>query len=463
MKWYGDQTLQDARDEEKRRGMKDKKEIRISQCMIVKDEEENIERALSWGKSVVWEQIVVDTGSADRTVELAKAMGAKVYEIEWPDDFAAAKNYAIERAKGDWIVFLDADEYMSQEDAEKLPQVFAELSWKGFDGAAVMLYNLDETGRIFSSCSHLRLFRNAPDIRYRRRIHEQLVSFGGRELRILDGTGELSIFHTGYQGKVSAEKKKSGRNRRMLQREIEDHPEDPELLGYMGDEYFDDGEREEALRWYRLAAQYMSAKWKGYDQRSAVTFTRLLMALTEREIVDWTETEAVYGQAAQAFPKEADLDYVMGRAFVSHGRAEEALSCLEKALGKLEAYGGAGRALFLGGNLEDAYNLLTKSCYETGERQKCVAYAVQYLKYDRYGMGLLIWLLKALLQNGDPSPDKGAEEAVLGFLARLYDLSSLKDRLFVIKAAEKAGCDDLVSIAKDQFFTADEQRILGLR
>lgn len=278
----------------------------------------------------------------------------------------------------------------------------------------------------------------------------------------MDGTGELSIFHTGYQGKVSAEKKKSGRNRKLLQREIEEHPEDPELLGYMGDEYFDDGEREEALRWYHLAVRHMSAEWKGYDQRSAVTFTRLLMVLTERETVDWTETEAVYGQAARAFPKEADLDYVMGRAFVSHGRAEEALSCLETALGKLEAYGGAGQALFLSGNLEDAYNLLTKSCYETGEQQKCVTYAVQYLKYDRYGMGPLIWLLKALLQNGDPVPDKATEEAVLGFLVRLYDLSSLKDRLFVVKAAEKAGYDDLAGIAKDQFFTADEQKTLGL-
>ena len=82
---------------------------RISQCMIVKNEERNIERALLWGKTVMWEQIVVDTGSADRTVELARKMGAKVFFLEWPENFAAAKNYAIDRAEGDWIVFLDAD------------------------------------------------------------------------------------------------------------------------------------------------------------------------------------------------------------------------------------------------------------------------------------------------------------------------------------------------------------------
>ena len=81
--------------------------MRLSQCMIVKNEERNIERALRWGKGVVWEQIVVDTGSTDRTVELAEKMGAKVFYFEWQDDFSAAKNFAISKASGDWIAFLD--------------------------------------------------------------------------------------------------------------------------------------------------------------------------------------------------------------------------------------------------------------------------------------------------------------------------------------------------------------------
>ena len=97
-----------------------KKEIRLSQCMIVKNEEKNIERALSWGKSFMWEQIVVDTGSTDRTVEIARRLGAKVYHFEWIDDFAAAKNYAVSQAQGDWIVFLDADEYLRGQSTMRL-------------------------------------------------------------------------------------------------------------------------------------------------------------------------------------------------------------------------------------------------------------------------------------------------------------------------------------------------------
>ncbi len=96
------------------------RKIRLSQAMIVKNEEKNIERALSWGKGIVSEQIVVDTGSEDRTVEIAEAMGAKVYHFDWIDDFSAAKNYAIEKCTGNWIAFLDADEYFNREDASKL-------------------------------------------------------------------------------------------------------------------------------------------------------------------------------------------------------------------------------------------------------------------------------------------------------------------------------------------------------
>lgn len=439
-----------------------KEKISISQCMIAKNEEKNIERALTWGQTVMWEQIVVDTGSTDRTVELARQMGAKVYSVEWQDDFAAAKNCAIDQAEGDWIVFLDADEYMTKEDAEKLSEVFSQLSRGNYDGVTAFLHNLDDNGRIFSSCSHLRFFRNIPDIRYRRRIHEQLTALSGRELRIMDGTQELAIYHTGYQGKASAEKKKSGRNRMILQKELEEHPEDPELLGYMGDEYFDAQEMKTAERWYRSAIMHMPSEPEEYDQRSAMTFTRLLMLLTEREDVDWTESNAVYLQAVQSFPKEADFDYIAGRYFASHEQPVEGIRYLENALFKLEQYGCANRALFLAGNLGDAYDLLAKCGYETGELQKCVTYAVEHLKYEQYEMKPLFWLFKALFQKDVRTEDEGQNGAVAGFLSKIYDFSSLKDRLFVAKAAQQAGCDGFVGYMMEHFFAPEEQEILRL-
>ena len=85
--------------------------MKISACVITKNEEKNIARCINSYKDIVDEIILVDTGSTDNTVEIAKSLGAKIYYYEWQNDFSAAKNYALSMAKGDWIIFLDADEF----------------------------------------------------------------------------------------------------------------------------------------------------------------------------------------------------------------------------------------------------------------------------------------------------------------------------------------------------------------
>ena len=90
--------------------------MKLSACVIVKNEEKNLPQWLSYANAAADERIVVDTGSTDRTVELARAAGAQVYSFPWQENFAAAKNFAIEQATGDWIAFLDADEYFPPED-----------------------------------------------------------------------------------------------------------------------------------------------------------------------------------------------------------------------------------------------------------------------------------------------------------------------------------------------------------
>ena len=85
--------------------------MRISACVVIKNEEKNIRRWLVNMRHIADEIIVVDTGSTDATLKILKEAGIKVYHFAWCNDFAAAKNYAIKQATGDWVVFLDADEY----------------------------------------------------------------------------------------------------------------------------------------------------------------------------------------------------------------------------------------------------------------------------------------------------------------------------------------------------------------
>ena len=94
--------------------------IKISACTITKNEEKNLPSWLKCMQEVADEIIVVDTGSTDATVDIAQKAVGKVYHFKWINDFAAAKNYAIEQATGDWIMFLDADERFTQETQKKL-------------------------------------------------------------------------------------------------------------------------------------------------------------------------------------------------------------------------------------------------------------------------------------------------------------------------------------------------------
>ena len=98
----------------------------VSLCMIVKDEEKYLARCLQSAKTIVDEMIVVDTGSSDRTKELATIFGAKVFDFAWENDFSSARNYSLSKASGDWILVLDADEMISEKDQPFLCNLTAE-------------------------------------------------------------------------------------------------------------------------------------------------------------------------------------------------------------------------------------------------------------------------------------------------------------------------------------------------
>ena len=115
--------------------------------------------------------------------------------------------------------------------------------------------------------------------------------------------------------------------------------------------------------------------------------------------------------------------------------------------------------MLLAGNLQDAYDLLVQCYYQTGELQACVNRAVTYLKYDRYGMGVLSRLLMALLSGEGTIKEY---EAVRDFLSRLYHMGDLKDRLFLIKAAKLSGREGFYDFLLNCMFTQEERKGLGI-
>lgn len=226
--------------------------LRVSACVITKNEEQNLGRWLESMDGLADEMIVVDTGSRDGTVALAKRAGARVFSFAWRDDFSAAKNYALEQAKGDWILFPDADEFFA-EDAKRELRPFLEKihAQKEIYGLLSPLYNIDtdEGNRIISRMEQLRIFRGEKKLRYTGRVHEDLVHPAGRQCL----QTEFAIYHTGYSTHIV--KQKVMRNLAILQEEVRQGKEETALAAYFADCYATLEQHEKTIRYARLGLQ----------------------------------------------------------------------------------------------------------------------------------------------------------------------------------------------------------------
>ena len=140
--------------------------ITVSLCMIVKNEAATLPQCLDSVKDLVEEMVVLDTGSDDNTVTLAQDLGAKVYHYQWHDDFAAARNQALQYVEGEWVLVLDADEVLVPEVIPHIQQAIQEK-----DNLVVNLLR-HEIGASSSPYSQVsRLFRNHPQVKFSRPYH----------------------------------------------------------------------------------------------------------------------------------------------------------------------------------------------------------------------------------------------------------------------------------------------------
>jgi hypothetical protein len=149
-------------------------DMRLSLVMIVRDEEEMLPRTLEAIKPAVDEIIIVDTGSTDSTIEIARSFGAKVIEREWTGSFSEARNASLEAATGDWWIYLDADEVLVSEDVDRL-RALAGQTWREAFFLHETNFTGDEGTGISVVHSALRMFRNRPKYRFSGRLHEQIA------------------------------------------------------------------------------------------------------------------------------------------------------------------------------------------------------------------------------------------------------------------------------------------------
>lgn len=294
---------------------------KLTLCMIVKNEENSLGQCLGSVKEVVDETIVLDTGSTDKTVEIAQKLGAKVYYFEWCDDFSAARNEALKYVTGDWVLVLDADEVLNPKIVPQMRHLI-----KSENNLVINLIR-QEVGATQSPYSLVsRLFRNHSAIKFTRPYHsiidDSIIDLLKKEKqwKIVD-LSEIAVFHYGYQPKIISSLDKANRAKKAMESFRAKNPNDPYVCSKLGALYLQIGQEKEGIKLLKQGLKSNQAS------------TQILF----------------------------ELHYHLGNAYTRHSKLDQAAKHYQKAINqpilpqlKLGAYNNSGSLLLSIGDLNNA-------------------------------------------------------------------------------------------------------------
>lgn len=304
----------------------------ITLCMIVKDEEERLEACLASVAEYVDEMIVVDTGSIDNTMRIARQFGARIIQVPWENDFAKARNAGLEQATKRWVLCLDADERLTPVPSGYLSYLIAQEDVHGYYVHIKSFIGQSSDGEYMTD-EACRLFRNDRRIRFTRPIHEQVVP----SLLAMPGAtllrSKLTVLHEGYLDPVIAGKNKNGRNMAIIQAALHRHPEDPEYRYAYGTELYQQQKYGEALDFF-LPLLDMHGERLRLDPGSGQTADLTVKAAYALNRTGRTETSIqMLRQGLERHPNHPEMLELLAGLYLESRRPADALSQLERALG----------------------------------------------------------------------------------------------------------------------------------
>lgn len=222
--------------------------VTVAAALIVRDEERTIREAVSALIGAVDQIVVVDTGSSDRTKDIVSGLGFTVYDFRWTEDFSAARNYALSKVTCDWVLWIDADEILREED-EGVPRLVAGIFSKTPEP---MILRIGQENTINDvpviNYDMSRMHPVGQGIRWWKRVHEQLGSEAGLYSHVYSRPAvRLRVRHDGYLPEIMASKQKLERNVRLLELETQSDPNDPASWGFLGRELYFLRRMEEAI------------------------------------------------------------------------------------------------------------------------------------------------------------------------------------------------------------------------
>jgi glycosyltransferase involved in cell wall biosynthesis len=224
---------------------------KLSLCIIVKNEEENLPRCLNSVKNIVDEIILLDTGSSDNTIKIAQEYNAKIHHFKWNNDFSDARNESLKYATGEWIIILDADEELNPNIIQSLAETLQTSEVKNTLVINLLRYEVGANQSPYSLVS--RLFRNHPKIKFNRPYHS-LIDDSVTEILTKENHWQIinfpipAIFHYGYQTENIKKLDKFSRAKKTLETYLQKFPKDPYTCNKLGALYLQEGNLKKALK-----------------------------------------------------------------------------------------------------------------------------------------------------------------------------------------------------------------------
>ncbi len=294
---------------------------RLSVCLIARDEELHIRPCLEALLPLQCEIVLADTGSTDRTVEIAKEYTDHVISVPWTDDFAAARNAAAAMAGNDAVLFVDCDEYLREYDLSRLAAALDSVPDAA--GVVTILSPFQTNGEERIQHEHITRLYDRRIYHWQGTIHENIVPLDPSvPIRHLDIP--LTFFHAGYQDEATL-RRKAERDLRLLLREQAGADDDPYLIFQIGQCYSILGDKEQAAAYFRNGLSM------NIDPRLA--YVRDMVDAYGYALLDLHRYEEALGLEGirDSFSGRADFLFLLGLIYMNNARFDDAIAAFREA------------------------------------------------------------------------------------------------------------------------------------